>query len=141
MHVILMKMIVGFTSASTHLTLTVLRAPLIVVRRSFRLSFTSVKFLPTTAEHTTIRSRCCRELHYWPAGPCAGLTYSCECDNSCHVSVSNFVCALRCSFFLLFVCFDNLFMLMHTESSHLYKLTYTIYVHTCRQNMKQYTPS
>ena len=34
----------------------------------------------------------------WPAGPSAGLTYSCECDNSCHVSVLNFGCALLCSF-------------------------------------------
>ena len=41
------------------------------------------------SEHATIehmfRSRCCRELHYWPAGPCAGMMYSSECDNSCQV--------------------------------------------------------
>ena len=50
MHVILMKRRVGFTSAPTPLTLSVLRAPVIVVTRSFRLSFTSMKFLPTMAE-------------------------------------------------------------------------------------------
>ena len=31
-------------------------------------------------------------------------------------------------------------MLMHSEYAHLYKLAYTIYVHTFRQNMKQYNP-
>ena len=49
-HVILMKRRVGFTSAPTVLTLSVLHAPVIVVTRSFRLSFTSMKFLPTMAE-------------------------------------------------------------------------------------------
>ena len=53
MHDILMKKRVGFTSASTPLTLSVLRAPVIVVTRSFRLSFTSMKFLPTMTEAAT----------------------------------------------------------------------------------------
>ena len=61
------------------------------------------------SEHATIeqmfRSRCCRELYYWPACHCAGLTYSCECDNSCHVSVLYFVCALLCSS----SCYSSLF--------------------------------
>ena len=151
-----MKRRVGFTSASMLLTLTVLRAPVIVVTRSFRLSFTYVKFLPTMAEaaarqmsytasqlyqachkhsrlrcqlgnqdhcmlmaseHATIeqmsRSRCCRELHYWPAGPSAGLTYSCECDNSRNVSVMNVVCALLRSFFLLFVYVSIIYSYAH----------------------------
>ena len=53
MLVILMKRRVGFISAATPLTLTVFRAPVIVVTRSFRLRVSSVKFLPTMAEAAT----------------------------------------------------------------------------------------
>ena len=42
-----------FTSASTPLTLIVRRAPVIVVTRSFRPSFTSVKLFPTITEAAT----------------------------------------------------------------------------------------
>ena len=53
MHVFLMKRRVGFTSASTPLTLTVFRAPVIVVTGYFRLSVMSVTFLPNMAETAT----------------------------------------------------------------------------------------
>ena len=121
------------------------------VTRSFRLSFTSVNFLPTMAEAATRPmsyekrvsmqplNKCSVVVavaspHYWPAGTCAGLTYSRECDNSCHVSVFNFVCALLGSSFLIFVCFNHLCL------RTLNALTYTN-LHTPYTYIQLYMPT
>ena len=40
-------------------------------------------------------------------------SYRCECYNSCHVSVLNFVCALLRSFFLLFVSISIIYAYAH----------------------------
>ena len=50
------------------------------------------------------------------------------------------LCLHVTSFVLLVIRLFPSYTLIHTEYAHLYTLTYTIYVHTCQQNMKQYTP-
>ena len=63
----------------------------------------------------------------------------CECDNSCHVSVLNFVCALLRSFFLLFVSVSIMY-----AYTHWIRKPIQTYIHHIRTNMptkhKQYTP-
>ncbi len=65
----------------------------------------------------------------------------CECDNSGHVSVLNFVCALLCSFFLLFVSVSIIYAYAYWIWSPIQTYIHHIRTYnTCRQNMKNTPP-